>query len=92
MSGWAFLVSNVLGPVVLTNTLTGAVYHRFFVLVNDLPVILGHVPLHQRQHMWFMHDGTPPHFLRIVGEHLNQTFGEQLHRTRRPSQLACTIS
>jgi hypothetical protein len=27
--------------------------------------------------MWFMHDGTPPHFLHIVRQHLNQTFGEQ---------------
>jgi hypothetical protein len=27
--------------------------------------------------MWFMHDGAPPHFLRTVRQHLNQTFGEQ---------------
>jgi hypothetical protein len=38
-----------LGPVVLPNRLTGAVYHRF--LVNNLPVLLEHVPLHQRQHV-----------------------------------------
>jgi hypothetical protein len=30
-----------------------------------------------RQRMWFMHGGAPPHFLRIVRQHLNQTFGEQ---------------
>jgi hypothetical protein len=35
----------LLGPVVLPTGLTGAVYHR--VLVNDLPVFLEHVPLHQ---------------------------------------------
>jgi hypothetical protein len=46
--------------------------------VNDLPVLLEHVPLHhQQQHMWFMHDGAPTHFLRIVRHHLNQTIGEQ---------------
>jgi hypothetical protein len=27
--------------------------------------------------MWFMHDGAPTHFLRIVRHHLNQTIGEQ---------------
>jgi hypothetical protein len=85
----SFLVGIVsgqlLGPVVLPNRLTGAVYHRF--LVKDLPVLLEHVPLHQRQHMWFMHDGAPTHFLRVVRQHLNKTFGEQW----MPSQLACTI-
>jgi hypothetical protein len=72
---WVGIVGDqILGPVVLPNRLTGAVCRRF--LVNDLPVLLEHVPLHQRQHMWFMHDGTPPHFLRIFRQHLNQTFGE----------------
>jgi hypothetical protein len=51
----------VLGEAVLLNRLTGAVYQCF--LVNDLPVLLEHVPLHQRQHMWFMYDGAPPHCL-----------------------------
>jgi hypothetical protein len=62
-------------PVVLPKGLTGAVYHRF--LVNDLPVLLDHVPHHQRQHMRFMHEGAPPHFLSSVRLYLNQTFGEQ---------------
>jgi hypothetical protein len=35
------------------------------------------VPLHQQQHMWFMHDRTSPHILRTVRQHLNQTFGEE---------------
>jgi hypothetical protein len=38
-----------------------------FVCVNDLPVLLEHVPLHQRQHIWFMYDGAPTLFLRTVG-------------------------
>jgi hypothetical protein len=51
------------------------VYHLS--LVDDLPVVFEHVPLHQRQHMWFMLGGAPPDFLRINREHVNQTFGEQ---------------
>jgi hypothetical protein len=64
----------LLGPAVLPNRLSGVVYHR--ILVNDLLVLLEHVPLHQ-QHMWLMHDGAPPNFLHIVRQHLNQTLVEQ---------------
>jgi hypothetical protein len=35
------------------------------------------MPIHQRQHMWFMHGGAPPHFLHTVTQHLNQTLREQ---------------
>jgi hypothetical protein len=63
------------GPIVLPNRPSGAVYHRF--LVNDLQVLLEHLPLRQRQHVWFMSNGAPPHFLRTVRQHLNQNFGEQ---------------
>jgi hypothetical protein len=58
------LGDQLLGPDVLPNRLTGAMYHRFW--VNDLPVLLEHVPLHQRQHTWFMYDGAAPHFLRTI--------------------------
>jgi hypothetical protein len=68
------LGDQLLGPVVLPNRLTGPVYHRF--LVNDSPVLLEHVPLYQRQHVWSMHDGAPPHFLGTLRQHLIQTFGE----------------
>jgi hypothetical protein len=64
-----------LGPDVLPNRITGAVYDSF--LVNDLPILLEHVPLHQQQHMSFMRDGAPPYFLRIIRQHLNQIFGER---------------
>jgi hypothetical protein len=64
----------LLRPPVLPNRVTGAAYHRF--LANGLSVLLEHVPLH-KQYIRFMHDGTPPHFLRIVRHHLNQTFGDQ---------------
>jgi hypothetical protein len=43
---WVGIIDDqLLGPVVLPNRLTGAVYHSF--LVNDLPVLFEHVPLHQ---------------------------------------------
>jgi hypothetical protein len=48
------LSDHFLGPVVLPNTPTSAVCHPLS--VNDLAVLLEHVPLHQRQHMWFMRD------------------------------------
>jgi hypothetical protein len=66
-------VTNIL--TLSRNGQTGTEYHRF--LVNDLPVPLKHVPLHQWQSMWLMRDGAPCHFLRTVRQHLNQTFGEK---------------
>jgi hypothetical protein len=79
---WVDIIGDqLLGPVVLPNRQTGAMYHRF--LVNDLPVLLEHVLLHQ-QHMWFMHDGAPPHFISTVTQHLNQTFGKQWIRHGGP--------
>jgi hypothetical protein len=80
------LRDQILEQAVLLGRLTGAVCHRF--LVNDLPVLLEHVPLQTRQHMWFMHDGAPPHCLRFVRQHLNQTFGDQWIGLCGP---ACTI-
>jgi hypothetical protein len=45
---WVDIVGDqILGPVVLGNRLSGAVYHCFS--VNDLPVLLEHVPLCQQQ-------------------------------------------
>jgi hypothetical protein len=47
---WVGMIADqLLGPVVLPERLAGALYYRF--LVDDLPVHLEHVPLHQRQHM-----------------------------------------
>jgi hypothetical protein len=49
------LGDQLLASVVFLNRLTGAVYHcSFFLLVNGIPLLLKHVPLHQQQHMWFM--------------------------------------
>ncbi|GFG40192.1 hypothetical protein Cfor_09780 [Coptotermes formosanus] len=69
-------------PAVSPNRQTAAVYHRF--LFNDLPVFFEDVPHQQRQHMWFMHDGAPTHFLRIVRQHLTQSTGGQRIGRRGP--------
>jgi hypothetical protein len=79
------LGNQIVGPIVLPNRLTGAVYHRFLVIY--LPVLLEQVPLHQWQHMQLMHDGSPPHFRHIVRQHLNQTFSEQWIGCRGPFNL-----
>jgi hypothetical protein len=36
------------------------------VLVNDLKAFLEHVPLQQRQHAWFMHEGHHFNFFKIL--------------------------
>jgi hypothetical protein len=69
------LGSEFIGRLALPNRLTDAAYHRFY--LGAIPVLLEHAPLHQRQHMRFMHDGAPPHFVSFVGQHLNQTLYEQ---------------
>jgi hypothetical protein len=42
------------------------------------------VPLYQQQHVWFTHDGAPPHFPRIVRQHRNHILGEQFTGRRGP--------
>jgi hypothetical protein len=81
------LGQQLLGSVVLPNILIDAVYHHF--LTIDLSVFFEHVPLHQGQHIWFMHDGAPSNFLLTLRQRL---FRRTVDTTRRPSQLACTIS
>jgi len=51
------------GPVDLSHKPTGAVYHRFS---YNKPVLMEYLLVHRKRHMYFMHDGTPPHFLCIV--------------------------
>jgi hypothetical protein len=50
------------GPVDLPHKPTGAVYHRFS---YNIPVLLEYLLVHRKQHMYFMHDGTPPHFFAL---------------------------
>jgi hypothetical protein len=58
---WTAIIGNLLvDPHVFPQRLTGNSYRHF--LENDLPVLLEDLPLAIRAHMWFMHDGAPPHF------------------------------
>ena len=66
------LGDRLLGPYVLPQRLTGARYHHF--LNNILPILMEDLPCQDRLQMWFMHDGAPAHFLRIVHQHLTRTF------------------
>ena len=64
-----------LGLYFLQPRLTGAVYHYF--PRNFLPELLKDVELQTRIHLWFVHDGAPPHFLLAVREFLNNVLPEQ---------------
>ena len=35
------------------------------------------VPIGEQVRMWYLHDGTPPHFARLVTEWLNNHFSNQ---------------
>lgn len=70
---WAGIVGDYLiGPYVLPARLTGAVYKDF--ILNTLPELLEDVPLQIRGSIWFMHDGAPVHFSRIVREVLDDLY------------------
>jgi hypothetical protein len=49
--------------------MTGQTYPEF--LQNELPEQLENVPLATRIAMYFQHDGAPPHYTRLVMQHLN---------------------
>lgn len=64
---WAGVMGNRLfGPFILPTRLNGQQYLDF--LRDNLPVLLRDI---QRQNMWFMHDGAPPHATDRVRELLN---------------------
>ena len=67
--------SQLIGPAVLPNRLTGRAYVDF--LQNELPLLLEEVPLAKRMCMVFQHDGAPAHYSRLVTHHLNLTFPER---------------
>ena len=54
------------------NNLTGNTYEAF--LRNELPGLLEDIPLMIRSHMYFQHDGAPPHYTICVRELLNELF------------------
>jgi hypothetical protein len=60
----------LIGPVILEDRMTGQHYLEF--LQNELPE-LEEVPLATRIAMYFQHDGAPPHYTRLVIQHLSDT-------------------
>jgi len=65
----AVLNDQLIGPFILEGRLTGEAYLRF--LQEELPELLEDVPLNKRSHMYFKHDGAPPHSPREVRNFLN---------------------
>lgn len=73
---WCGLLYNrLIGPFILPGRLNAEFYLHF--LQEELPQLLEDVPLHLRRHLYFQHDGAPPHFSRAVSTHLNQQFPGQ---------------
>lgn len=73
---WAGILGDrLIGPFILPNRLNGQDYYNF--LVSDLLELLEDVPVIERQRMWFMQDGAPPHYLLNVRQHLNEVYGEK---------------
>ena len=63
---WASIVDDrLIGPFELLDRLTGANYYLQF-LRHDLLQLLEEVPLNRHGKMWFLHDGGPAHFSRMV--------------------------
>ena len=71
---WAGIIgNNLIGPFVFEERLNGEIYLQF--LQQNLNNLLEDVPLDRRMQMWYMHDGAPPHFNRLVRQHLTNVFG-----------------
>lgn len=73
---WAgILGSNIIGPILLEERLTGQEYLRL--LRENMGEFLEDVPLAERNNIFFQQDGAPPHSTRIVTGYLNETFPER---------------
>jgi len=61
-------------------------------LLNDLPVLLEDVTVHQRQQMWFMHDETSPTSFSVHRQTARDPdFQWTAYRKWTCSQLVCLI-
>jgi len=67
-----WMINQLIGPFILEAHLTGEAYLRF--LQEEFPRLLEDVPLNKRGHMYFQHDGAPPHSSREVRNLLNSRF------------------
>jgi len=70
---WCGVLGNkLIETFVFDNNLTGNVNEVY--LRNELPGLLEDIPLLIRSHMYFQHDGAPPHCTRHVRDYLNEFF------------------
>ena len=73
MNVWCGVLGNkLIGPFVFDNNLTGNAYEVF--LRNELPGLLEDIPLKIRSHIYFKHDGAPPHYSLHVRDYMNEYF------------------
>lgn len=73
LNAWGGMTDDkLIGPFFFDGTLNGERYANF--LENDLPDLLEDVPLDVRAHMWYHHDGAPPHNSALAREHLNRFY------------------
>ncbi|KAJ8982674.1 hypothetical protein NQ317_017664 [Molorchus minor] len=69
-----FINNSLIDPIRLLNRLDADGNSCLDFLQNTLPDLFDDLPLNLRNQMYFMHDGAPPHFARIVREYLNEQF------------------
>ncbi|EFN68937.1 hypothetical protein EAG_02675, partial [Camponotus floridanus] len=73
MNLWAGIMgTNILGPVILPDILTGQTYVEF--LRDNLPEFLKEIPLLDRNKLVSQQDGAGPHNARVVTHYLNEQF------------------
>lgn len=73
---WIAVLGNyLLGPVELPDRLNGE--HYLNLLQNIVPELLEDVDLNTLRNLWFLHDGCPAHYNRIVLEFLNNNYRDQ---------------
>lgn len=80
---WCGIVNgHLIGPYFFEGNVNG---HNFLQFLRDhLPVLLEEADLYTRLRMWIQLDGAPPHFARIVRQHLNQNYRDRwIGRTGR---------
>jgi len=64
-----------IGPFVFDNNLKGNTYEAF--VRNEMPGLLGDIPLMIRSQIYFQHDGVTPHYTNRVRELLNELFANR---------------
>lgn len=73
---WAGLLGDrVIGPFFIPDRLNGQRY--LALLQNEIADALEDIPLAAYRHLWYQHDGAPPHIPRCVVEHLNNEFPQR---------------